>query len=161
MLKHLSISTQTGRSLPFTFFPLSHCNLKTHITKEKCYFFLRCSFWRDKKDSLSFFQKDSTYLPVVRHAGSQVLEQGLNTCPQQSKHGVLTTGPRGKFSFVLLRNGLSQTPLMFFDQRGDFQISKGRIGLYLQHHKMIPNHEPSQEYNQDNILIDVQTCNTF
>lgn len=32
----------------------------------------------------------------------------------------------GKFSFVLLRNGLSQTPLVFFDQRETFRSAKGK-----------------------------------
>ena len=33
---------------------------------------------------------------ITQHVGSQFLNQGLNPCPQNWKHGVLTTGHSGK-----------------------------------------------------------------
>ena len=38
---------------------------------------------------------------TVRHLGSHFPDQGLNPCPVQWKHGVLTTGPPGKSSTIL------------------------------------------------------------
>ena len=37
---------------------------------------------------------------ITQHVGSQFLNQGLNPCPQNWKHGVLTTGHSGKSLYL-------------------------------------------------------------